>query len=177
MAGAWKINNLGYQKRVGQVVDILDSVCTECNVQTPAPGCDLWKHLYREGNKRADLLTWELRNKPNTNRKHVRLENLCNTCETLIAVRGSFDGGVSSIGSGGDWWLDGEFADTASCMLARQGCDCSVPVCRRPLAEEAFGLHPGATVTECELEAAERLASAAAEIIRYDRNIHIFQGV
>eukprot|EP00959_Pyramimonas_sp_CCMP1952_P236107 4934431-Pyramimonas_sp.AAC.1 len=85
---------------VAQIIDCLDKACDRYGCRAPAYGMDIWKDFYREGNKRADELTWEMRDKPG---------------ETPIAVRGSFDGGASSIGAGGGWWLEGEFVRSTDC--------------------------------------------------------------
>eukprot|EP00959_Pyramimonas_sp_CCMP1952_P113061 2363373-Pyramimonas_sp.AAC.1 len=90
-------------------------------------------------------------------RKLVLRANLKIEYEILIAIRGSFDGGVSSIGAGGGWWLDGEFALTRDIELAK-GCDSSVMLWCCPVEEEAFGLFPRSPVTECELESSAWLA-------------------
>eukprot|EP00959_Pyramimonas_sp_CCMP1952_P326003 6823935-Pyramimonas_sp.AAC.1 len=98
---------------MGEVIDLLDDACRNFKLQGPAAGCDLRRHHYREGNDRADRLNWEIRHLPLQSRYRSIQQHLNNT-ETLIAIRGAYDGGVSSGGAGGGWWLDGEFISEQS---------------------------------------------------------------
>eukprot|EP00959_Pyramimonas_sp_CCMP1952_P054299 1135590-Pyramimonas_sp.AAC.1 len=61
-------------------------------LQGPATGYDLWRHHYREGNNRADRLTWEIRHLPLQSGCRSIQQHIHNT-ETLIAIRGPYDGG------------------------------------------------------------------------------------
>ena len=110
MRGTWTINKYGYRSKVEHIIDTLDSACELHHLLPPAMGCDLWKHFYREGNGRADALTWEKRGQPNISRKQWFNTTIDPNSETLIAIRGAFDGGVSRAGAGGGWWIQGEFA-------------------------------------------------------------------
>eukprot|EP00959_Pyramimonas_sp_CCMP1952_P051526 1076714-Pyramimonas_sp.AAC.1 len=58
MRGVWNVQNLGYQQRVAQIIDCLDKACDRYGCRAPAYGMDMRKQYYREGNKRADELTW-----------------------------------------------------------------------------------------------------------------------
>eukprot|EP00959_Pyramimonas_sp_CCMP1952_P293770 6144333-Pyramimonas_sp.AAC.1 len=64
MRGIWNVQNLGHQQRVAQIIDYLDNACEKHDCRAPAYGWDIWEHFYRAGNKRADELTWEMRDAP-----------------------------------------------------------------------------------------------------------------
>eukprot|EP00959_Pyramimonas_sp_CCMP1952_P432624 9059891-Pyramimonas_sp.AAC.1 len=64
MRGGWSYNNNIYRSQVREVVDLLDGACRNFNLQGPATGYVLWRHHVREGNERADRLTWEIRHLP-----------------------------------------------------------------------------------------------------------------
>ena len=123
--------------------------CLPCR-DAPKSGQDLLNHFYREGNARADKLSWEARLGPARKYWFPYQHALSGYHKT--ALRGAFDGGVSNEGSGGGWWLQ------LGVQYHHHHFDW------HDICEEAFGLSPQASVTECELTACYRLASAAAEV-------------
>ena len=125
MRGVSSTNNRAYQQQVGRSIDALDEACEVSSFVTPSWGYNLWEHFQREGNSRTDTLTWGLRDQPGTNRKHLNYSCFDPQNETLIAIRGAYDGGVSSSGAGGGWWLDGHsyFVNCVGVQWKRRDAD------------------------------------------------------
>eukprot|EP00959_Pyramimonas_sp_CCMP1952_P377611 7909714-Pyramimonas_sp.AAC.1 len=70
-------------------------------MRPPNAGHNIIKWVYREGNERADELTWEAR-RGNTGRiyNHDIIQEIRNHNIKINALRGAFDGGRSEMGVG-----------------------------------------------------------------------------
>eukprot|EP00959_Pyramimonas_sp_CCMP1952_P189825 3971198-Pyramimonas_sp.AAC.1 len=80
---------------------------TIANMRPPNAGHTIIKWVYREGNERADELTWGAR-RGNTGPqyKHDIIQEIRNHNIKINAVRGAFDGGRSEMGVGCGWLID-----------------------------------------------------------------------
>ncbi len=150
------------------------------NLRPAALGREIWRHEFREDNTRADELTHEARHGRTFYRTHCYLYPF-ETYLVPFAIRGGFDGGVDQQGSGCGFWLQIGLINT-QCNPSEIGIasartvgpfpaghefavSSAVPLVWRDVAEAAWLLE-GATVTECELSAAEALLSAARVLLR-----------
>ena len=108
-----------------------------------------FRHVYREGNERADQLVRDARS-GFTGKQVFQLPH--NLLQEMRSIRGGWDGGVSAEGSAGGWWLQ-----------------LSVEHGRAPswinVSQEAFCLPGDTSVTGCELAAAERLTLAVQDLL------------
>ena len=96
-----------------------------------------------------------------------------------FAMRGAFDGGVCALGSGCGFWLQIGLINKGYVSESWDNprpvgpfppghefsCSSAVPLVWRDVAEAAWLLE-GATITECELSAAEALLCAARSLLR-----------
>ena len=60
MRGQWRATNKEYGDHVAKVQNTM-SMLSAWGLDAPKNGQDLFKHIYREGNTRADELSWEAR--------------------------------------------------------------------------------------------------------------------
>eukprot|EP00959_Pyramimonas_sp_CCMP1952_P228687 4781263-Pyramimonas_sp.AAC.1 len=96
MCGEWQIRNKQYVRLVAVLQNAL-SMLSGWGLTSPAPGQNLYKHFFREGNERADRLSWGARGGHAITRWFV-YDQFLRTRKT--ALRGAFDGGVSNEGCG-----------------------------------------------------------------------------
>ena len=124
-------------------------------------GGDIGKHVYREGNQRADELT------------HIaRQGNLENDATTELrgyhihALRGGFDGGVDKDGAGAGYWLEGLIQATADHPLYGPFAymDRKAWV---TLREKAFMLDHNVSAMHAEFEALSSLCEAILSLSPY----------
>ena len=132
----------------------MSSLSDNFGVMPASVGRDLFRHIYREGNGEADLLT------------HRAREGLCqlrdNTFEYLsgtekpTGLRGYFDGGVDADGGVGCGWV---------LWCTFEGNARAGPPQWYRVADESFCIAPGTTVTDSELSAVEQLILAIHRFI------------
>jgi hypothetical protein len=172
MCGEWQIRNKQYVRLVGTLQNTV-SMLSGWGLTSPASGQNLYKHFFREGNERADKLSWEARG-GQTITRWFAYDKFLSTRKT--ALRGAFDGGVSNEGCGGGWWLQigvvgrGSSVQvdfpisSSSSSSSSSSCTSSHSFHWHDVAEEAMSLPPGSTVTCCELAACAALTRAAAKV-------------
>ena len=87
MNGRWKINSQKFMKNIQRTQNMLDKT----DLRPMADHMDMFQHVYREWNREADRLTHEAREKGVIWNSYVMGKG-----ERVEAMRGFFDGGVSS---------------------------------------------------------------------------------
>ena len=157
--GAWRIYMNKFRKRMGDIHNLLDMRGDTHHLAPPAAGEDLARHIFREGNSRADRLTHIARNdaawcwssRPTATWSASAASETMHPTATVL-LRGFYDGWVSAKGA------------AAGCALQaaenKQGVNTW-----ETFAEAAIPLDAEATVTECEFTAFEECVKAAMEVI------------
>eukprot|EP00959_Pyramimonas_sp_CCMP1952_P191287 4000125-Pyramimonas_sp.AAC.1 len=86
---------------VADVSNLLYLLTTTSGIIPPSAGHDIWKWVYREGNARADRMSWNARRGRQERVFDWRFIKECqhNTI-TISGSRGAFHGGVSTEGVG-----------------------------------------------------------------------------
>ena len=151
LKGKWHTQNNTYHKMLCKTHEAMEEWCVKYPVRPPNWGDDLWRHIYREGNEEADLLTWRARESPSRHYMYKDIKTLQNK-ETLAALRGHFDGGKSESGSAVGFWLQGLIVDRESRTSEW-----------RTLQETGTLLEHDASAMETEFLAALQLFAAARE--------------
>ena len=171
--GCWRANSKQYETRVDRLLLTFERLYSSRHTRPAAWGKNFCKHIYREGNERADLLTHDARE----GRAQFTFPPLCPTFmaqHELISLRGHYDGGVDATGTGIGYWLEAGFLPSYpphmrpnfsfSSFSSSQG---SVdPIVWIDVAIVSRALPPGSTVTEAELSALEGLLEAAEAVLR-----------
>ena len=138
----------------------------------------MFRHEFREDNGRADELTHLARNGQTFYKTQRYLWPFESHLEPF-AMRGAFDGGVCALGSGCGFWLQVGLINKGYVSESWDNprpvgpfppglvfsCSSAVPLVWRDAAEAAWLLE-GATITECELSAAEALLCAVRSLLR-----------
>eukprot|EP00959_Pyramimonas_sp_CCMP1952_P392696 8228443-Pyramimonas_sp.AAC.1 len=104
LRGVWECDNSGYAKRIAMIKRMMCDMCEQHNTRCPTYGKDFWKHIYREANAYADELTHHAREGScYIIYKHDYIkQNKAN----IKHIRGCWDGGVSSEGAAGGYWIE-----------------------------------------------------------------------
>ena len=106
--GCWRANSKQYETRVDRLLLTFDRLYSSRHIRPAAWGKDFCKHIYREGNDRADALTHDARE----GRAQFTFPPLCPNFmaqHELISLRGHYDGGVDASGTGIGYWLEAGF--------------------------------------------------------------------
>ena len=169
LLGVWQTSNLVYASALHEAQNELYELAIAAKLRPPNAGHNILKWVYREGNDRADELTWEAR-KGNTGRryKHDIIQEIRNNNIKINALRGAFDGGRSEMGVGCGWLLDVHayyVSPSLSSSLTQSGT-VRTPIWINNVMADAFLLPPCCTVTQAELSAACRLLSGLQEFVR-----------
>ena len=169
LLGLWQTANFVYASTVQEALNGLYELTQMTRIRPPSAGHNIFKWVYREGNDRADALTWEAR-KGNTGgrQKHDIIEAIRNKHIKINALRGSFDGGRSEMGVGCGWLLDvhAYYISPSFSSPSTQIGHSHVPIWINNVMADAFLLPPCCTVTQAELSAASRLLSGLQELVR-----------
>ena len=176
--GCWRANSKQYETRVDRLLLTFERLYSSRHIRPAAWGKNFCKHIYREGNERADLLTHDARE----GRAQFTFPPLCPTFmaqHELISLRGHYDGGVDATGTGIGYWLEAGFLPLYSqfsyppnkrqCLSSFSSPSSPGPVdplVWRDVAVVSRALPPGSTVTEAELSALEGLLEAAEAVLR-----------
>ncbi|CAK0906565.1 unnamed protein product [Prorocentrum cordatum] len=145
--GLWATSNIIYKHILGDIQNRLEHISVLYGMRPPSWGHNMFKWIYREGNERADRLTWLARTKNSYVTFHTSLiEHASKT--KLDGLRGFFDGGRSVEGCAAGWCID----------LCVHGT-------WQLVAEEAVSLDASASVMFCEMIAAQRLCMAVEHIL------------
>ncbi|CAK0845052.1 unnamed protein product [Prorocentrum cordatum] len=132
---------------LGDIQNRLEHISVLYGMRPPSWGHNMFRWIYREGNERADRLTWLARTKNSYVTFHTSLiEHASKT--KLDGLRGFFDGGRSVEGCAAGWCID----------LCVHGT-------WQLVAEEAVSLDASASVMFCEMIAAQRLCMAVEHIL------------
>ena len=145
--GLWATSNKIYKHILSDIQNRLQYISAAYCMRPPTWGHDMYKWIYREGNERADRLTWLARNNESYVKFHTSSIEYASK-HKLDGLRGFFDGGRSLEGCAAGWCID----------LCVQGT-------WQLVAEEAFSLHPSASVMFCEMIAAQRLCMAVEHVL------------
>ena len=145
--GLWATSNKIYKHIMGDIQNRLEHISTVYAMRPPSWGHNMLKWIYREGNERADRLTWLARKNNCYVQFHTSLLTYASK-NKLDGLRGFFDGGRSREGCAAGWCID----------LCIHGT-------WQLVAEEAFALHPSASVMFCEMIAAQRLCMAVEHVL------------
>ena len=156
MNGKWKVDTREYQKRVNYVVNVLDGMGSMLGVRPAERGRNIWAHSFREWNERADALTHIARNGGSYD-SWVYLDTWEILVYSPVLLRGGFDGGVDRRGTGCGCWLE---------VGLKSKYHEELFVTYREVFSSAWTLGPGATVTDAELSAAERLVEILPQVIQ-----------
>jgi len=169
LLGVWQTSNLVYASALHEAQNGLYDLAIAAKLRPPNAGYNILKWVYREGNDRADELTWEAR-KGNTGRryKHDIIEAIRNNNIKINALRGAFDGGRSELGVGCGWLLDvhAYYISPSFSSSSTQIGNVRTPIWINNVMADAFLLPPCCTVTQAELSAACRLLSGLQEFVR-----------
>ena len=164
LTGLYSTSNWTYMNEVADVSNMLYDLTTTSRVIPPSAGHDIWKWVYREGNTRADRMTWRARRGQQERVFDWRFIKECqeNTI-TISGIRGAFDGGVSIEGVGAGWVCD----VYVSCVLPGS----SFPPSRaqqwyEDVAFHSFSLPLRTSITSAELSAATQLLRGVQDIVR-----------
>ena len=176
--GCWRANSKQYETRVDRLLLTFDRLYSSRHIRPAAWGKDFCKHIYREGNDRADALTHDARE----GRAQFTFPPLCQNFmaqHELISLRGHYDGGVDASGTGIGYWLEAGFLPTYpqfshpsdmrpgfSSFSASSSQGSVDPIVWMDVAVVSRALPPGSTVTEAELSALEGLLEAAEAVLR-----------
>ena len=131
----------------------MDGMSSMYNVRAACQGRDVFKHEFREFNERADRLTHMAREGRSYTLENYEVQSFSSNGRIPIAVRGSFDGGVSEAGVGCGAWMEVAFASHNS------------RICWETVFERAWLIDPSCTVTESELSAAECMVHALCSVL------------
>ena len=153
LCGVWQVGDHTYQKRVNKVINTMDGMSSMYNVRAACQGRDVFKHEFREFNERADRLTHMAREGRSYTLENYEVQSFSSNGRIPIAVRGSFDGGVSEAGVGCGAWMEVAFASHNS------------RICWETVFERAWLIDPSCTVTESELSAAECMVHALCNVL------------
>jgi len=178
LTGRWRCDNKQYMRRIACCIDSMEQACNVWDARSSGFGKDLYRHEFREDNTRADLLTHLAREGQcfyNKDDYHYGFEDYLKP----VALRGCYDGGVCSKGTGCGFWLQIGYANHRyDCNSyhpysvspfppsSRLYVSSSTPLVWREVAEAAWVLEEGSTITDAELSAAEALSSAARDLLR-----------
>ena len=168
LLGVWQTSNLVYASALRETQNELYELAIAAKLRPPSAGHNIFKWVYREGNDRADELTWEAR-KGNTGRrqKHDIVQAIRNNHIKINALRGAFDGGRSEMGVGCGWLLDVHAYYISPSFSSSTGIGAGrAPIWINNVVADAFLLPPCCTVTQAELSAACRLLSGLQEFVR-----------
>ena len=179
LTGRWRCDNKIYQQRVDTCVNEMFELTRKFGVRPANVGKDIFTHEYREANTRADELTHLAREGRTFYRNYVHFRSYEEGLLIPIAYRGAYDGGVCGKGSACGFWLQAGYLDTTPYHSYLHTCSSSSsshasclhhhqlhhhahesPLVWRDVAESAWLLAETATITDCELAAAEALARA-----------------
>ena len=176
--GCWRANSKQYETRVDRLLLTFERLYSARHIRPAAWGKNFCKHIYREGNERADLLTHDARE----GRAQFTFPPLCPTFmaqHELISLRGHYDGGVDATGTGIGYWLEAGFLPSYpqlshpsdmrpgfSSFSASSSQGSVDPIVWMDVAVVSRALPPGSTVTEAELSALEGLLEAAEAVLR-----------
>ena len=165
LRGEWQCYNNLYANRVYRIINILAELTSCFNISSPVKGGHLIRHEYREANGRADELTHKARAGinficysftpppcPPDLSLYGNYTISTNTIIPVVALRGAFDGGVSSEGVGSGWWLQ----STSSLGAHPDWHDCGFG---------CFPLRSHCTVCDAELSAVESLVDAISRVL------------
>ena len=168
LTGRYKCSNEIYARTIASMQNRLYSLCTQFHISSPETGRDIWKWVYREGNDEADHETHLAREGQTTS--EVRWNhNILNSVRlghvSVLAVRGSFDGGRCEIGTSCGWVIDLCISSSLSSAASPPG----LPTCRWQLgvARRAFMIPSHCTITQAELAASENLLSGVSDLCTY----------
>ena len=158
--GEWKIHNRVYSRQIAEIQNEFHELHEEFNVVGAAVGGNIGKHVYREGNQRADELTHIARV------RDIEYDITHDLQEyDLLALRGAFDGGVDKDKAGAGWWLEGLVKASASHPIYG-----SFAFLDRPqwmlIKSKAFGLPSQYSAMNTEFEALSSLCEAIFSVTR-----------
>ena len=162
LCGIWQVGDHTYQKRVNKVINIMDGMSSMYNVRAASQGRDLFKHEFREFNGRADRLTHLAREGHSYTLENYDVQRFSSYGRIPIAVRGSFDGGVSEAGVGCGAWME---VAVASHNPSHASGGPSTRISWETVFERAWLIDPSCTVTESELSAAECMVHALCNVL------------
>jgi len=145
--GLWATSNIIYKHILGDIQNRLEHISVLYGMRPPSWGHNMFKWIYREGNERADRLTWLARTRNCYVVFHTSLIEYASTTK-LDGLRGFFDGGRSVEGCAAEWCFG----------LCVHGAWLFV-------AEEAFSLDASASVVFCVMFAAQRLCMAVVHVL------------
>ena len=168
MLGLWQTSNLIYASALHDAQNHLHALASTARLRPPGPGHNIFKWVYREGNDRADELTWEARRgNTGTRHKHDIIQAIRDKHIKINTFRGAFDGGRSELGVGCGWLLDVHAYHISPSFTSSAHLQHSiVPIWINNVMADAFLLPPCCTVTQAELTAACRLLSGLEEFMR-----------
>ena len=157
--GEWRVNNRTYAKQIAEIQDELHTLHTEYRLQGSGAGKNIGKHVYREGNERADTLTHIART---GDMEEDHSETFCEY--DLFALRGAFDGGVDEEGAGAGWWLEGLVKASTSHPIFGSFAELD----RKQwvlIRQKAFGLPADRSAMSAEFQALSSLCEAVSQVI------------
>ena len=146
------------KKTLHDAQNCLYDTAIAARLKPPSAGHSIFKWVYREGNERADALTWRARNGDTGVISNHDIINQIREKKVMInALRGAFDGGRSELGVGCGWFIDVHIYSISPSSQYSQDSPRYMPFWLNDVMSESFLLPPICTVTQAELTAACRL--------------------
>ena len=160
LEGLNSITNTKYASSVMWAQNTTNELADRCGLQAANLGRNVWKWIYREGNARADELTWTARRGRCCEYYDTDFLQEVKDCKIMISgIKGGFDGGRSFLGVGCGWFLDCHFCALPSSSYYNQAG------WRQNVGYKSFLLPAKCTITEAELQAAQELLLGVVQIL------------
>ena len=174
LTGRWRCHNRAYRERVHSCINDMYALSLSHRARAANVGRDIFVHEYREANTRADELTHLARDGQTFHHNYRHRFAFERDYLKVVACRGGYDGGVCSKGSACGYWMQIGYLNMSSRVSQHE----MYPTRYSPYpttsslhyhadttliwrdAVSAAWMIPGATITECELAAAEALTRA-----------------
>ena len=155
LLGLYATSNHVYTENVAKACNQVYALCSSLFILPPSAGHDIWKWVYREGNCRADEMTWAARRGIQERKfDSALISDIKNGYLQVSGIRGAFDGGCSESGVGCGWICDVYLTSISKAsFLGPSYCDAWY----HNACYESLLLPASTTITEAELTAATRL--------------------